>query len=404
MKQKNVFFGLMFIIIMANTLSICAQQVTKFQPDYDAIAQKMVNYSLEVKPGEVVIINGTPAELDIIKALVVAVSKAGGQPTVQIGIPEANRQALMETPVEYLKIIPTYPLMQVRAADCFINTGSIQDLLLFKDVPEERLAASRQAYMALFGALSRAHFRSVDLGQAGGIPTKAYAEFKGADYEEMLNMFWKSVDADYNQIFARGQAIAKTLRPNSVIKVTSKAGTDLTFKISEITPRTNCGRCAENIAASGPAQVWLPAGEVYVCINPSSAFGTLVIPSSEFMGNKVTNLRLTFQNGRITSLKADENGELIQERLDMCTGDKDVLSIIDIGLNTECHPLKGSDYYSWEMAGMVTANIGNNAWAGGNVESDNGMNFFLPDATLSVDGNIIVENGQLKAVEATKRK
>ncbi len=72
-----------------------------------------------------------------------------------------------------------------------------------------------------------------------------------------------------------------------------------------------------------------------------------------------------------------------------------MLSLVDVGLNPNCQPLMGSDYYSWEMAGMVTIGTGNNSWAGGDVESDNGLTFHLVNATLSVDGKMIVDNGQL---------
>lgn len=53
---------------------------------------------------------------------------------------------------------------------------------------------------------------------------------------------------------------------------------------------------------SRPALVWLPAGEAYACVDPSSASGTVVIPSMDFRGNVVKNLSLTFENGRIFHL------------------------------------------------------------------------------------------------------
>jgi aminopeptidase len=402
--KKSILSLPSIIILVSLTLNGYAQDPTLGQPDYDAISQKIVNYSLEVKPGEVVVITGTPSELDLLSALVVAVSKAGGQAYVELNIPKAAKRALMETPIDYLKITPTYPLMQVRAADCIINTGSTQDPKLFADVPEERMAASRQALAPIAGALSRAHIRSVGLGQIGGIPSKAYAESKGADYEAMLTMFWKSLDADYEQMLAIGQTISKVLKPNSEIKLHNEAGTNLTFKISDIPVRTNCGRCAENISAYGPASVWLPAGEVYTCIDPTSASGTVFVPSLDFRGKIVKNLKLTFENGRITKVLADLNGELISESLEMSTGDKDVLSILDIGINPNSQPLDGSDHYSWEMAGMVSLSIGNNSWAGGNVVSDNGMAVQLANSTLIIDGKTVISKGKLQAASTLAGK
>ncbi len=404
MKPKSlIIFCTVVLLLVFTAVGTLSGIGEAKKTDYDSIADKIVNYALEVKPGETVIISGTPAEMDILSALVVAVAKAGGNPTVQISIPEANKRAIMETSIEYLKITPTYGLMQMRAVDCFINTGSIQDPKLFADVPEEKLAATREASRPLNEAFRLAHFRSVSLGQTGGIPTKAYAESQGANYDEMLKMFWNAVDTDYKEMLAKAKIISKILTPGRKIKLTSTAGTNITFKVGNFSAKTNCGRYHETVSASGPAQVWLPAGEVYVCVDPTSATGKVVVPSTTFRGIQIKNLRMTFENGRISDLKADKNGELIKKSLDMSSGDKDVLSIVDIGLNPNSQPLEGANYYSWEMEGMISIQIGNNYWAGGDVESDIGLSFHLPNTTLEIDGKTVAERGKLKG-EALKKK
>jgi leucyl aminopeptidase (aminopeptidase T) len=147
---------------------------------------------------------------------------------------------------------------------------------------------------------------------------------------------------------------------------------------------------------SGPGQAWLPAGEVYACIDPKSANGTIVVPSMEFRGKQIKNIILNYTNGKLTSMKAEENGDLLKKSLEMSTGDKDVLSLVDLGINPNSRILKNSTYYSWEMGGMVTLAIGDNTWAGGEVKSGTGFSFHLPNATVSIDNFLVVNNGQLK--------
>lgn len=392
--------------LVALTCFLIASMILSAQsgPDYDAIADKIVKHSLEVKPGEVVIITGTTAEEELMAALLVAVSKAGGKPYIELTIPYANKRAAMETPIKYLKIPSAYPLIQARAADCFINTVSTQDPALFKDVPEDRLAAIRQSGAPYQSALSRIRNRNVSLGQTGGIPSQAYASLKGADYEDMVIMFWKSLDTDYQKILERGTFISALIKPGSELSVTGKTGTKLTFKVADQPARINCGQCAENIAASGAASVWLPAGEVYVCVDPTSANGTIVIPGMTYRGYIIKNLIINLKNGHITDLKADANAAVLQESLEKSTGAKDVLSVVDIGLNPDSHPLQGSDYYSWEMGGMITLYIGNNTWAGGNIESDIGIALHLANSSITVDGKSIVTNGILELPEHLTKK
>jgi len=381
------------LILVLLSLAMWIQAQTN--PDYERIAENIVKNSLEVQPGEVVLLYGTPAEIDLLGAMYVAVSKAGGQPAISIGIPEAEKKAIMETPLDYLGQIPVNYLMQLKIADCIFNTGSLQDPGLYADVPEERLAASRKGNSAIQETTRAAKFRGVSLGQTGGIPSPAFADMHGASYQEMMEMFWNSVSTDYDQMTRTGKMLREQLNTGSNIHITSETGTDLHFRLDHYPVKVNCGRCLENDNMFGPSMAYLPAGEVYACVDPTSARGTVVVPSVTYRGNVVEDLKLTFEEGRIKEISARQNGELIQKSLEMGTGDKDVLSVVDIGINPESHPLENSDYYSWEMAGMITITTGINQWAGGDVVSDMGLTLHLAHSSLDIDGNELIHNGKL---------
>jgi len=367
------------------------------EADYGSIADKLVTQSLEVQPGEIVAIYGGPTEIKFMEALVVAVAKAGGQPIVQLDLPQANKRAIMETPLEHLKRLPTAQLHLNRLSDCVISLGSVQDPTLFADVPEERLAAARQAAAPLNDALRTASFRSVSLGQTGGIPTEAYAKSEHADFEQMNTMFWRALDIAPDQLSVSGVRVAGLLKPGSEFRVTSKAGTDLTFKIDRVPARINAGRTGDVIQSAGPAQVWLPAGEAYACVDGGSASGTLVVPHMTFRGVPIRNLRMTFDSARIVKMLADTNGEMLQQYLDSTSANSKNLSAVDIGLNPHSQPLPGSQYHSWEMGGMVTLVTGNNAWAGGENDADGGLSVHVAEASVTVDGQKLVQDGQLES-------
>jgi len=379
------------VALLATCLFVYAQS----KPDYAKIAESIVNNSLEVQPGEVVILSGTPAELDLLGAMYVAVSKAGGQPSIEVGIPEANKKALMETPMEHLGQMPLYYLMQTKVADCFFNAGSNQDPDLFADVPEERFAASRKGSQAVIDAFRTAKFRSVSLGQTGGIPTPAYAALKGASYPDMLEMFWKSIGTDTKQMSVTGKKIAEHISAGNEVHISSEAGTDISFRIGQFPTLVNSGRCLENAQSFGPSMAFLPAGEVYTCVDPSSASGKVVVPEMTYNGQEIKNLTLVFKEGRFTEITGDKNVELIKKSMELAIGDYDVLSVLDLGINPNSHPLEGSSYKSWEMAGMITLTTGINVWAGGDVKSDIGLTFHLVNSNLSIDGKELIREGKL---------
>ncbi len=367
------------------------------EPDYDSIASKIVNVSAAVQPGEVVVIQGNPDQMTLLEALLVATWKAGGQPTLEVVIPSANRRAMTEIPIEYIKYPQWYNLAQARLVDCFINVASIEDPTLFADVPEEVFEAFRDANQPLQRAQQLARFRSVALGQTGGIPTVAYAKSVNVDFATMQKMFWNAVDTDYKALRYRATAVAGIMKPGAKVHVTSDAGTELKFVIDEVPSRINCGRVDDNQVSSGPMLTWLPAGEAFAAVKAGSGDGTLIIPSMSFRGMPVKDLRVTFTNGRMTSMSADgDGGDAMKAFVDTLPDESMMLSVVDVGVNSDSQPIVDSDYASWEMGGMVSIATGNNNWAGGSNESADGLTFHVHGASIDVGGTTVCIKGDLK--------
>ncbi|MBK3519079.1 aminopeptidase [Carboxylicivirga marina] len=374
------------------------------KPDYQSIANKVVNQSLDVKPGELVVVSGTPAELELIEALLVEVSKAGGHCSVELNLPKANHKAIMETPVKYLAMVNPYPLFQARVVDCYISTGSVQEPALFTDVPEEKLKAMRMRNIALRDAFNRAKYRSVSIGQTGGIPSQSYAELVGMNHSDMLNNFWNAIDTDYEMMRIDSDVLKTYLKAGSIVTVSSKEGTSLSFNLAGTDIRTNCGDCTKLNNDGGPTAAWLPAGEVYACVDPQSANGLLVIPHYTYNGEILTDLKMTFENGVLTDLSGNGNLDRIKEALDSNPKDKNCLSIVDIGINRDRKYTEGTQYASWEMAGMLTFFIGDNSWAGGSVSSQYSMGVHAPLHSMEIGNTELISEGEILLLDdmATK--
>jgi leucyl aminopeptidase (aminopeptidase T) len=197
------------------------------------------------------------------------------------------------------------------------------------------------------------------------------------------------------QMASTANILKKLMEPGSEIHLSTGEGTDLHLKLANHATRINCGRCLENQNPFGPSMAFLPAGEVYTCIDPQSANGTVVIPSMGFRGKKVTNLKLEIKDGHITEINAEKNANLIKELLEKSSKQAGILSVIDLGINPDSHPLEGADFYSWEMAGLVTLTTGGNTWAGGDIVSDAGLTFHIADSDLSANGTQVILGGEL---------
>ena len=363
--------------------------------DFDAIAKRVVTESAEVKPGEVVVINGSIAEPKLLEALTAAVLTAGGHPIVSVNFPRAEKRFLTDAPMEYLRQPSKAGLAMINAADVFISANAVEDPALFADVDEARLNASREANQAVGEAAAAKRARSVDIGQSGGIPTAAYAKSRGADYDAMRAMFFKALAVPTSTIAQRGAVVSAKMKAGEQVRLRSASGTDLTFTLAGTRSRVSTGKASDNDTGQGQASAFLPAGDFYACVDPASANGVLVSPSERFRGKPVKNLRITFRNGAIASMTADEGIEGLQRYFAELDDASKKLSLVNIGLNPESRPLKDSDYLSWEMSGVPTVQVGNAKWAGCPNGGEGGQSIHQTGATLTAGSAEVVKDGNL---------
>ena len=363
--------------------------------DYDAIAKRVVTESAGVRPGDVVVINGSIAEPKLLEALQAAVMTAGGHPIIDISFPRAEKRFLAEAPMEYLRQPSKAGLALINAGDVFISAGAVEDPTLFSDVDEARINASREANQAVAQAITQKRARSVDVGQSGGIPTAAYAKSRGADYGDMRAMFFKALAVPTATISQRGAVVSSKMKPGQQVRLRTTSGTDLTFTLAGNRTRVSTGRAADNDTGKGMASAFLPAGDFYACVDPASANGVLVSPTETFRGKKIRNLRITFPNGAIASMTADEGAEQLQRYFAELDDASKKLSLINLGLNPESRPLKGSDYVSWEMSGVPTVQVGNSQWAGCDNGGEGGHAIHQLGATLAAGDAEVVKDGNL---------
>jgi leucyl aminopeptidase (aminopeptidase T) len=363
--------------------------------DYDAVATRIVSQSLEVTKGEHVLITGNPEVQEIMEAMYVAVSKAGGLPVVRMYLPNADVRVSKETKLEYLAQPNYADAVLDRMVDCVVNIDYNSDPDRWKDITTEVRKAYRESGEPSRNLNRHDRVRVVSLGQTDGIPTLQVAAVFGADYQEMQQNFWKAVSADHAELKARADKVTAKLKPGSQVKVTTAHGTDISFRLAANAPMASCGSTMDQLRNRGDNFAWLPAGDVFTAIDPSSANGTIVMPAY-FMGStKFTNLKLVYKAGKIQTITADQDISKFKERLLAYGAENAMLSSIDLGINP--HSKVIGDYRSFEMAGMVSLGGGNNQWAGGEYAGTTDYYFHLKDATLEVGDQNVVKNGALSS-------
>jgi aminopeptidase len=362
---------------------------------FGSIAEKVVLQSAGVKEGDLVLLFGSDKDLPLLEEIAVQIRKQGGSSIVTIGSNHLNRRMYDEVPAKYDTVPPEGTLKLAGVVDVVIGTEADEPRLL-KGVPAERIAARAKAFEPVSQLMRKRGVRSVILGN-GLYPSEEQAEQYGIPQEQLAEMMYSGVDADYTGIQATGRQIKTILAAGREVHLTHPNGTNLRMRIEGRPISINDGVISpeERKPGSAEASVWLPAGEVFLVPVPGTATGTLVSDQEFVRGQRIEGLRLEFKAGKLTSMTAKSGLEPLKASYEAAGSGKDVLSVLDIGINPSLRVPDDNPIHAWSKAGRVTIVVGNNGWAGGT----NLVNFAVapspPGVTLTVDGKPLIQDGKL---------
>lgn len=378
-------------------LTMVVPSAVAAEPDLQATAQTLVNQSASIKEGDLVLITGTPRDVELLEQIAVTVRKAGAFPFISIGSERLARRLYDDVPAKFDTQAPEFESKLASFITATIGIHSTDNPTALAGVSPERIAAHDKSMQPVMETLLKRNVRQVGLGN-GLYPTAALARQYGLSQDELATLFWNAVNTDYSRLQNTGDSVRSVLAAGKEVQITNPNGTDLKFKIEKRPVFISDGVISsDDLAKGGPAcQVWLPAGEVYTTPVPGTAEGKVVVDRSFFQGKEITGLTLTFKAGKLTELTAKSGLEPLKALYDAATGDKDAFAFVDIGINESLKIPKDSKLLSWIPAGMVSIGFGNNTWAGGTNNASFDFSGFLPGSTLKVDGKPLVENGALR--------
>jgi aminopeptidase len=247
--------------------------------------------------------------------------------------------------------------------------------------------------------------RTVALGN-GLYPSAERADQFGISREDLADIMYSGVDADYDALQTTGRQVRSLLAGGTQLQITNPNGTNLKVAISGRPIIINDGIIsAEDRRKGGAAtSVWLPAGEVYLTPVPGSGEGVFVADKFFFQGKPVEGLRLEFKGGKLTSMSADKGLEPLKAAYDAAGPGKDLLGVIDIGINPGIKSPEDTPVHVWGKSGTVTVSVGNNTWAGGTNQVNFGLAAYSPGTTAAVDGKLLVKDGKLVVGESVANR
>jgi leucyl aminopeptidase (aminopeptidase T) len=356
----------------------------------DQMAKTLVNESLRIKKTDVVIVSTYQHTIDMANALAMECFKKGADVLMTLDTDDVFYGHLKVLPKSNLKVTSAHCLGLSEYTDVNIFIGGPEDPGPMKNIPSEKFSALFEGEAGHFEKSRKKGVRFAYLPL--GMVTPQRAKTYGFPYNAWMRNVTDSMRASPKKMSAFGKKLANRLSKAKKVHITSKQGTDLTFRLGKREVFIHDGILSEADVKKGNTFVTLPSGEVGVAPLEGSAEGTIVFdvpqPST---GKLVKNLKWTFKKGKLTKFQASSNVRALKDFYDNGHGDKDRIGWFGMGIN----PKAKVGYLMSAIAnGAVTVGIGGNVAVGGKNKSDYETAGTMSKATVELDGKVIIKNGK----------
>jgi len=213
------------------------------------------------------------------------------------------------------------------------------------------------------------------------------ATFPGITKEVMI----RGLNADYKKISKLSIRLKKILEKGSRIKVTSPAGTDISFSIKSRKAIASKGLFHKKGEGGN-----LPTGETFLAPVEGTANGIFVVDGSiAGLGLiKKSNLRIKVEKGYATKITGGIIAKKLIKQLDSVG--KQARNIAEFGIGTnDSAKLSGILLEDEKVLGTVHLALGNNITMGGSVNVPLHLDGVIKKPTLYLDDKIIMREGKL---------
>jgi aminopeptidase len=378
-------------------------------PRINRLADLIVEYSLELSPGQVFRIDAAEVASPLVLAMYKAAVRAGAHPYSALGL-EGTLELLLEhgTDAQIEYIAPHY-WDELEEIDAIATVWSDTNTRALSRVDPTRHAN----YLAAQRKLHNRRWERIAAGEmkwCGTLfPTSAHAQDAGmslASYEDFVfsacHVDTENAAAHWRLVAASLQARAEALGSAKELRI---VGPDTDLRLS-VAGRTW-------ISAEGTYN--MPDGEVFTSPVEDATEGEIryTFPAI-YHGREVEDIRLRFEGGKVVHAEAARGDDYLKTLLDMDEGAR-ILGEVAFGLNYEIDRFTRNILFDEKIGGTMHLALGS-AFSQAGGSNTSGLHWDMicdlrEDGEVYADGELIWKAGQFlheplsesETVEAAER-
>ncbi len=321
-------------------------------PRIDKLADVLVNYSIKVKPGDKVLIQGSTLAEPLLKAVYVKTLQTGGHPLLLATLPGVDELLYRYASDKQLQHLPDPLKLVVETYDARISVQAMANTKALSNVEPAKMVLRNQARTEILRTMMQ-RSASGELRWVGTLfPTQAYAQ----DAEMSLNEYEDFVygaclpDLDdpvgyWQRFSAWQQKIVDWFQGKERVHVIGPE-TDLYLCIGGRTFINSDGR--HN----------MPSGEVFTGPVEDSIEGQVYFSYPAIhAGRQVQGIRLWFEKGQVVKASAEKNEDFLLKTLDTDEGARYVGEFA-IGTNQGIQRFTGQILFDEKIGGSFHMALG----------------------------------------------
>ena len=309
-------------------------------------AKTLVTYSLQAKPGEVIVIDASPLAQPLVEAVYEQLLRAKAWPVLRATSAELQEIFFKRGDARHFDSINPYVKSTLNAIDGTLTILSSSNTRALSSVDSRRQARFAATMAPAREILSKRKW-TLTL-----YPTAAYAQDAEMSLKDFENYVFAALFADEDDPVARWRELERRqagmirgLRGARTVRIVGP-DTDLSLSVAGRTFINSSGR--RN----------MPSGEIFTGPVENSAEGHIRFdyPVCEG-GREIAGIRLVFRRGRVVEASAEKNEDYLLRMLDIDPGARR-LGELGIGTNTRIDRFTKNILFDEKIGGTIHLALG----------------------------------------------
>ncbi len=345
------------------------------------LAKLLVNYSLEVKKGENVVISGGTEASEFISAIYKEVILKGAHPILRVNIPGLSSFFYKHANKEQIEKFPEHFDFMVKNAQKYIGIDTETNTKELSSCNPAKITARAKITRPISNYI--VNEKDKILRCTVGFPCIALAQEAEMDLVDYENFVFASCLQDWEKLGKQIDKVLKVFKNGKKVQLLGE-GVDLKFDIHG------------NLAKADKGEENMPGGEVFMAPVRESLNGWIKFeyPAIE-SGKEVSEIFLRFENGKVIESKADKNEDFLKQMLATDTNSSYV-GEFGIGMNPKINRYTKNLLFDEKIGGTIHLALGM-AYKDNGGGNDSAIHWdivkSMKNAKIILDGKVVQENG-----------